>query len=392
MPLPKPPSRKICLVSTAPALMYLFHRGLIPVLQKEGWEITGLTSSHQPGFGEEDYFARLQELHVKMIKIPVVRDIEIIRDLWCFFRLWHFFLWNRFHVIHASNPKAMLLATLAAFFAFHPNRVITVRGRIYENSTGWKRRFFVRLDRLTCFLAHRVIVVSHSLRDAMLRDGIGTPESLITIGHGSSQGCDAVRFSREQVSDADGMELRKTCRLSESDKVILFAGRRRKDKGVQELVQAFTEISPDFPDWHLVLFGHEEKASDIGGETRKTIESHTKIHAFDWTSDIRTAYRISDIFVLPTWREGFPNTVLEASAMELPVITTTAVGAIDSVIDNQTGFLIPVNRADLLAEKMRTLILQPDLRKKMGKNGRKRIFDDFDPKIIWNGILEIYGK
>ena len=384
--------KRICLIATAPALMSLFNRNLIPVLLENGWDVTGLTSKNQPGFGDDDHFAKLESLGVRMVAVPISRDPQPLRDFWCLLRLWWFFLWHRFDVVHASNPKAMLMGTLAAFFAFHPNRVITVRGRAYENTRGWKRRVFVWLDRVTCFLANRVLVVSHSLKEAMLRDGIGTKETLHVIAHGSSQGCDAEYYCRERIDQNRVAELRSQCALAESDRVILFAGRLRKDKGVAELVQAFSGFAAEFPDWHLVLFGHEESASDIGDATRAMIRSHERIHHFDWSSDLRVAYTIADIFALPTWREGFPNTVLEASAMQLPVVTTRAVGAVDSVWDGETGFLVPVNDAGQLAEKLRTLMSHPGLRQTMGTSGRNRVLRDFNPQIILDGLMQMYER
>jgi len=385
-----PKTKHICLIATAPALMYIFNRNVIPVLLENGWTVTGLTSKNQSGFGDDDYYVKLESLGVRMTTIPISRDPNPLRDLWCLLRLWWFFLWHRFDVVHASNPKAMLIGTLAAFFAFHPNRIITVRGRVYENTRGWKRKIFVWLDRITCFLANRMIVVSHSLKEAMLRDGIGTNDSLCVIAHGSSQGCNAEYFNQEQIDQNPVVELRRRCHVVESDHILLFAGRLRKDKGVVELVQAFTKISPEHPDWHLVLFGHEENASDIGEVTRELIRSHEKVHHFDWSSDLRTAYKTADIFTLPTWREGFPNTVLEASAMQLPVVTTTAVGAVDSVIDGETGFLVPVNDAEQLAEKLQTLMNNPGLRRTMGTNGRNRVLRDFQPLTIPIAMIQIY--
>ena len=390
----RPKTKRICLIATAPALLYLFHRNVIPVLRANGWEVTGLTSKNQPGFGDDDYFAKLESLGVRMTAVPISREPSPLRDLRCLLRLWRFFLWHRFDVVHASNPKAMLLGTLAAFFAWHPNRVVTVRGRVYENTRGWKRKMFVWLDRMTCFLARRVIVVSHSLKEAMLRDGIGTNDTLSVIARGGSQGCDAEYFSPEQIDRNPVVELRRRCGLAEPDRattgIVLFAGRLRKDKGVVELVQAFTTLSPEHPDWHLVLFGHEENASDIGDATRAMIRSHGKIHHCDWSSDLRIAYKAADIFSLPTWREGFPNTILEASAMQLPVVTTTAVGAVDSVIDGETGFLVPVNDAEQLAERLQTLMSNPELRRTMGTNGRNRVLRDFHPQTIQTGLMRIY--
>ena len=384
--------KKVCLIATMPSLVYMFSRDYISYLRDRGWEVTVMTAPGQKGFGSRDYVQELRDRGAKFVFISMKREPAFFGDIFVFLRMWWFFLWHRFDVIHASHPKTMLLGTFAAFFAFQPNRIITVRGRAYENMQGIKRRIFVWLDRFTCFFAKKTIVVSHSLRDAMLRDGIGSPGSLTVIQHGSSQGCDVEAFSPERVDARDVAEMRKQCHFDEQAKVVLFAGRLRQDKGIVELVRAFVDLAKDFPEWRLLLVGHEETASNIGEHTREFIRTHSAIHQIDWYSELKVVYAMSDIFVLPSWREGFPNVVLEASAMMLPVITTDAVGAVDSIVDGETGFLIPARNREELEKRIRQLMADESLRQTFGQNGRRRVASDFVPKIIWDHLYEIYLK
>ena len=386
-------TKRVCFVATTPAFVYMFSRNYISYLHDRGWDITVVTAPDQQGFGKRDYNQELRSRNAKMVYVPMKREPSLLCDCYTLLRLVWFFIWNRFDIVHCSHPKTMLLGTIAAFLAFAPNRMITVRGRPYENySGGLKRRFFILCDRIACGLARKNIVVSTSLKNAMLKDKIGSNKSLIVFGHGSSQGCDAVFFSPEAVPDESTVKLRMECRLKDSDKIILFSGRVRKDKGVVELVKAFDLLSKDAPDWHLILIGHEEKISDVGKEIRELMHKQPAIHHFDWSSDLRSFYKLADIFVLPTWREGFPNVILEASAMTLPVVTTDAVGAVDSVVDGETGYIVPVGNVDILMDKVKYLMERPQLRKTMGQNGRKRVIDDFDPNMIWQYIHELYMK
>lgn len=384
--------KKVCLIATMPSLVYMFSRDYISYLRDHGWEVTVMTAPGQKGFGTRDYVQELRDRGARFVFIPMKREPGFFSDIPVFFRMWRFFLRHRFDVVHASHPKTMLLGTFAAFFAFQPNRIITVRGRAYENMRGLKRRIFVWLDRFTCFFAKKIVVVSYSLRDAMLRDRIGTVNSLTVIHNGSSQGCDVEAFSLERVDDRNVAEMRKQCRFDEQTKVVLFAGRLRRDKGIVELVEAFVALAEDFPEWRLLLVGHEETASDIGEQTRELIRTHPAIFQIDWHSDLKVVYAMSDIFVLPSWREGFPNVVLEASAMMLPVIATDAVGAVDSVVDEETGFIVPVCNREELEKKMRSLMTDEPLRHTLGRNGRRRVASEFDPRIIWDGLYEIYRK
>ena len=384
---------KICLVAPLPVTIFLFQRDLIRALQEEKWEVTGLFAKDDfIGFGGLNYQTLLAEMGVKTFNIPMARRISLLDDAWCLFRLWWFFLWHRYNVIHSSNSKAILLVSIAAKLAGHANHVATVHGRDYENESGLKRRFRVVLDKIAYRLSARTIVVSPSMRDAMAQDGIGTQRSLVLIGKGSCCGFDSRKYSREAVDAASVMALRREFNLCDKDRVLLNVGRLRRDKGINELVYAFLSLEQDHPEWHLVLVGHEEAIQPLDSLVYEALRMNPRIHRKEWMSDPRIAYAMADVFVFPTWREGFGNVAMEAASMELPVVVAASIGSVDTIVDGLTGFLFaPRNSLDL-ANKLRQMIKNPELCKRMGRAGRRRVIEEFDLEGISQGHLSIYRK
>ena len=383
--------RKICLVAPVPVTIFLFQRDLIRILQDQKWEVTGVFAKDESlGFGGLNYQQILGEMGVKTFNVPMARRISLLKDIWCLFRLWWFFLWHRYDVIHTSNSKAILLVSIAAKLAGHPNHVATVHGRDYENTSGLKRRFRVVLDKIAYWLSAKTIVVSPSMRDAMVNDGIGNQSSLILFGKGSCCGFDSRHYSREAVDAAKISALQREFNLGDQDKVLLNVGRLRRDKGINELVHAFCSLAQAYPDWHLVLVGHEEAVEPLDSSVLEAIKSKPRIHCKEWLSDPRIAYAMADIFVFPTWREGFGNVAMEAASMELPVVVAASIGSTDTLVDGLTGFLFSTRNGADLENKLRQLIENPELCKRMGKAGRKRVIEDFDSKNIIQGHLSLY--
>ena len=377
---------RLCLLTTSPMSLDVLNRGMLEAIRERGYDITGL-SGPEPAVS----VANVRERGFKVVTIPFEREPSPLKDLWCLLRLWWMMVVHRFDVIHCSTPKAMLLGTLAARLSFHLNVVTVFRGRAYENSTGFKRKCYILLDKLVARLSSRVVVVSKSLRRAMLADGIGDERRLVVIGDGASRGIDSEIYYPGVISQDLVARFREKYGLGD-DPIALFVGRVRQDKGVNEMVSAFLMLSKQHQHWRLVIAGPEESVGVIQPEIVKAIDEHPRIHAIGSIADPREAYAAASFLVLPTYREGFPNVPLEAAAMGLAVITTDAIGAVDSVLHEQTGLIVSAQKVEPLAEAMGRLMADDEERNAMGQAGMAWVKTAFDPKRIQEGMIQILDE
>jgi glycosyltransferase involved in cell wall biosynthesis len=214
-------------------------------------------------------------------------------------------------------------------------------------------------------------------------------EKVGVLGPGSSNGVDVNRFIPTPARSNRAADLRRNLKLS-SGPVIGYVGRFTTDKGIRELVAAFDLVRAEFCHASLLMIGSYEKGDILDPEVRTRIESGDGIVAIPFQSDITSYYLAMDVFVLPTYREGFPNTVLEAQAAERPVVTTTATGAADSIVDGKTGVLVPWGDASALATAIRRLLANPAEARRMGQAGRERVEREFRQEMVWANLSELY--
>jgi len=302
---------------------------------------------------------------VESIAIPMSRAIAPIADLVSYAKLWRTLGKCRPEMVEFSTPKAGLLGLLAAWMHGVPRRIYLLRGLKLETATGVRRRLLWAAERLAAWCAHVVLCSSESLRDRALALGIAPAGKLLLLGEGSSHGVDVERFSPGPTN------VRRQLGILPGTPVVGFVGRLTRDKGVPELIQAFEAIHHAEPGARLLLVGWFDHAEDALEEVLRTrIESHPGIHCTGFVSDTAPYYRAMDVLVLPTWREGFPNVVLEAAATGVPVVTTSCTGARDSVIPEVTGSLIPPGDPEAIASALLDLLRNPCLRSRMGEAAR----------------------
>jgi len=236
-----------------------------------------------------------------------------------------------------------------------------------------------------------VICVSPSLRRRAVELKLVSADRTAVLGSGSSCGVDVQRFSPQSVS------LRRDClaeRLSlpNDAPVIGFVGRFTRDKGMAELVTAFGQLRQSWPKLHLLLVGDFEGGDPVSTDIRKQIETDSHIIRTGFVNDTAPYYGLMTALVLPTYREGFPVVSLEAQACGVPVVTTTATGAIDSILDGVTGFLVPVGDAPALAAKIDDLLRDAQLRDQMGRNGRALVVRNFRQETVAEALLDEYRR
>lgn len=275
-------------------------------------------------------------------------------------------------IVEFSTPKAGLLGTLAAWLRGVPCRVYMLRGLKVERSSGLKRKLLLATERLASACAQVVLCNSESLRAETLALRIAPSRKLHLLGEGSSNGVDMERFS------PGPSDVREQFGISPEAPVVGFVGRLTRDKGLPELVQAFDAVQREEPSARLLLVGWFDDAEDaLDHELRDRIENHPGIVCAGFVDQTAAYYRAMDFLVLPTWREGFPNVVLEASATGIPVVTTECTGARDSVIPEVTGLLIPPGYSEAITEAVLKLIRNPDLRQRMGQAARAWVLQHF---------------
>ena len=315
--------------------------------------------------------------NVSARSLPMVRGIAPLADFVSFLKLLWLMFWHRPQITDFSTPKAGLLGNVAAWILCIPHRVYTLRGLRLEAVAGWKQKLLVWTERVACGCAHVVLCNSESLSQKAVVLGLTSPNKLQILGNGSSNGVDIHRFC-PGTSD-----VRRRLNIAQDESVIGFVGRLTKDKGLVELLIAFDQIIVTKPKAWLLLVGWFDGSEDALDERwRLHIAAHPRIRHVGFVEDTAPYYRAMDLMILPTYREGFPNVVLEAAATGIPTIATECTGSRDSVISEVTGLLIPPGDPDAIAGATLELLQNDHKRKRMGKAARQWVRDFYDQKKV----------
>ncbi|MGD0158625.1 MAG: glycosyltransferase family 4 protein [Terracidiphilus sp.] len=316
--------------------------------------------------------------------VPMRRSIAPLADLLALFRLW-WFLGRRPDLVEFSTPKAGMLGIVAARLRGVPRRVYLLRGLKLEGTSGLKRRILWAAERVACACAHMVLCNSASLRQQAFALGLAPARKLIVLGEGSTIGVDVEHFSPGPC------DVRSRFAIPADAPVIGFAGRLTRDKGLPELIEAFDRILLAAPRAFLLLVGWFDAAEDaLDAGLRSRILSHPRIRCTGFVSDTAPYYRAMDVMVLPTWREGFPNAVLEASATGVPVVTTESTGARDAVVPEVTGLLIPPGYPEAIYESVMKLLRDPERRLRMGRAARAWVVEHYSEERVLGLTAEYY--
>ena len=366
------------------SLSTVLLRGQLAYLKENGFDPALLCS---PGKEVEEIRARERDT---VFTVAMRREIALVRDLKSLFEIWRLLSRIKPVICNSGTPKAGLLVGIAAWLTRVPCRVYTLRGLRLETASSLKRIILTVTERVACFCAHRVVCVSPSLRDKAISMGLVPRRKTVLLGAGSSNGVDPARFAPTAEKIELAAEIRRALGIRPDQPVIGFAGRFTRDKGLPELVAAFQLMKKDTPEIVLLLIGDYEEGDPVPEETRNAIRSLQGIFCVGFTSQMDLYYLTMDIFALPTHREGFPNTILEAQAAGLPVITTDATGAVDAIEDGVTGVLTPVGDARKLAEAVLSLLSDPDKMRLMGQSGRVRVLREFRSEMIWQALSLLY--
>jgi glycosyltransferase involved in cell wall biosynthesis len=372
----KPPT---ILVGVTHAQTCLVLGARLRALRNAGFHVLLLSS---PGPLLDITAAREQ---VERIELPMRRSIAPFADLVSLYRLWRLIGKYRPDLVEFGTPKAGLLGTLAAWLRGVPRRVYMLRGLKLESTSGLKRRILLAAERMAARCAHVVLCNSESLRAEALALRLAPYRKLRLLGEGSSNGVDIERFSPGPST------VREQLGIPHYVPVIGFAGRLTRDKGLPELCEAFDLILCAEPSTRLLLVGWFDVAEDaVDPGLRMRILRHPQIYCTGFVPDTAPYYRAMDLLVLPTWREGFPNVVLEAAATGIPVVTTECTGARDSVLPEITGLMIPPGHPDAIYEAVMKLIRDPKRRQLMGRSARAWILEHYVESRVVGMTVDYY--
>ena len=323
---------------------------------------------------------------IRTIGVPMQRKISIIHDLRSLWALYRLFRKEHPFIVHANTPKSSFLRMVAAWFTRVPHRIYLVTGLRFETVHGPFRLLLKTMERITCFCATKVIPEGDGVKEALYREHI-TKKPLEKILNGNINGIDVDYFSRSK----DIINQASDIRNGSNAFTFIFIGRMVRDKGINELIGAFHKLSSEDPLIRLLLVGtFEDKLDPVLPETKRLIETSENIVFVGYQNDVRPYLAASDVLILPSYREGFPNVVLQAGAMGLPCIVTDINGSNEIIIPNRNGIIIPKQNTEALYLAMKHYRQHPELVKEMAQEARPLIISRFLQQDVWNAILNMY--
>lgn len=374
----KPKIIRACTVS----LSVGFVSGMLDDLKRQ-YDVVLLSS---PGKEMDDAVA---EHGVKAIAVPMQRHISIRHDIVSLWRIVRAFLREKPTMVHSMTPKAGLLCMVAAWMCRVPVRIHTFTGLVFPTSHGLKKKLLMLTDAITCRCATHIIPEGEGVKNDLLSNGI-TRKPLQVLGYGNVMGIDVQRFSRRKEIEEAASEIRDNSVFT-----YLFVGRIVGDKGINELVSAFVRLNRTHPNTCLLLVGFFENELDpVSPETRRLIEECEQIeYAGEQKGDNLVAYyAASDCFVFPSYREGFPNTVIEAGAMDLPCIVTDINGSREIIEHGKNGIIIPVRDEQAIYQSMEQMLTDEQMRKGMTEKAREMIVSRYERGFVRQSLYDFYSK
>ncbi len=330
---------------------------------------------------------------VRTSPLEMSRKITPIRDLVAFVQLFLFLRKEKPLIVHSHTPKAGILAMVASRCAGVPIRLHTVAGLPLMEAKGIRRMFLENVEKLTYSCATKVYPNSMGLHDFIAMNKFTTPNKLQIICNGSSNGINTKHFLPEAVTQLEKDSLKLKLEIKPEDFVFIFVGRLVKDKGINEVVLAFKKLATENPNVKLLLVGMKEDDLDpLHLSTQKEIDDNKNILFVGYKEDVRPYFGISNALVFPSYREGFPNVVLEAGAMGLPSIVTNINGCNEIIIDGENGIIIPVKNSDAIENAFLKMINDKDFFTHLQSNARIMITTRFEQEKKWDAILNEYKK
>ncbi len=372
---------KLVIGITAP-LSVILLKGQLSYFKNNGYDVYLLA----PKTNETVEFCSKEG--AMLLPVPIEREINILSDIRSLFIIYRHLKKINPEIINVGTPKMGALGILAAKFLGISKRIYTCRGFRFEHEKGVKKFILKLIDKIALKSAQKVICISESVQELGIKEGMFTKEDTIIFGKGSSNGIDLDFFNPENYNNQFKEELKT--KIGVSDKFIFgFVGRIIDRKGINELYTAFLKVNKKYPNSHLIIVGKANLEQVADKSLMSKLESDRNVTLTGYVTNVNDYMSIMDVFVLPAWWEGFGNTLIQAAAMGLPIISCNVTGCKDAVNHGFNGVLIPPKNITLLSDKMMEIIQDNDTRERWGQNG-KEWAKNFDSEQIWSGLKNLY--
>ena len=384
--------KKIIRITTVPMSLGGLLKGQLKFMSNY-FKIVGVSSNGNIE-GDKDGLNEVAEQEgIEVIGVDMTRRITPIKDLKSVYQLYKVFKKEKPEIVHSHTPKAGTVSMLAAKLAGVPNRLHTIAGLPLLVVEGPKRKLLNLVEKFTYACATKIYPNSFGLKEIILDHNFTKASKLKVIGNGSSNGIDTSFFDPSLYSKEQSSSLRKELNIGLNDLVYVFVGRMVKDKGINELIAAFKKISLEHANAKLLLVGSYERDLDpVLPETETEINSNSNIIPVGWQNDVRPYFAMSNVLVFPSYREGFPNVVMQSGAMSLPSIVTNINGCNEIIKNGENGFIIEVKNANQLHDSMKHFLTNESLLQKMSSSARSIICESYERKYVWESLLKEYNQ
>ncbi len=378
-----PETIRVCRVVNVASMVSVVLWEQFAYLRDAGFDLTLVADANS------EFEDAARRLGVRAVGIPMKRQPSPRRDLASLAAMTSFMRSQRFDIVHSVEPKAGLLAMLSAWLLRVPVRMHTYTGQVWVELTGWWRESARASDWVIGHTGTQLLADSRSGAAFLVSHGIVDRRKIAVLGSGSISGIDLGRF-RPGRQEPDARACRSSLGISDDARVVLFVGRVVEDKGIRELLVAFERIAASDPDAHLVVVGPlEPERAPLPPALLARLTGTSRVH-YVGRQDPASFFRASDVFCLPSYREGFPTVVLEAAACGVPTVASEIVGNVDAVVNGETGLLVPAKRSEPLAEALRRVTRDRVTRRRLGDAARERVLHDFDSRIVNASLADLY--
>jgi glycosyltransferase involved in cell wall biosynthesis len=376
--------KKLIRITTVSGSLWILLRGQLKFMN-QFYHVIGIA-------GAKENMQKVRDNEgVETIDLEMTREITPEQDLVSLYKLYKILKREKPFIVHTHTPKAGIVGMIAAKMAGVKHRLHTVAGLPLVEATGTKRKILNQVERLTYACATKVYPNSKGLEDIILAHKFTKPEKLKVLANGSSNGINTEIFDLEVISVEQREQLRIKLGLKPDDLVLVFVGRIVRDKGINELMEAFHTLSQKYDQLKLLMVGPYEEALDpISAKASKEIETNAAIISLGWQDDVRPYFAVSDVLIFPSYREGFPNVVLQAGAMGLASIVSDINGCNEIIEEGVNGIIIPVKNSQAIEEAIESMIKNPEKTIQMKSVARQKIVSRYDQEMVWQAILQEY--